>query len=108
MKTNPTDQLTALHELAKTWPGGVEGCEWWAERITQWSGGWAYRNREMWPQHALDLVTCEAERYLRAKDWNLVSPGMKHEREWELDPENTGYLPMIEALAYAQQHHKGA
>ena len=106
--TTINPELTALHELAKSSPGGVEGCAWWPECIRLRMGEWWYINE--WRsseiidhQHALDLVVAEAERFLRSREWNMVSPGLEHEREWEHDPQGTGYMPLPEALRYAMK-----
>ena len=72
-----TDELAALHELAKSCPGGVEGCAWWLgcvdfDSIDCWYTN-SYGNSEVIdPQHALDLVERHAERWLVAKGWNLT------------------------------------
>jgi hypothetical protein len=113
--TTPTDQLTALHELAKTWPGGIEQCEWWRRDVElvkrYWSNGYdflAYTDGqcgrcdgsvEISTSMVLDLITAEAERYLVGKGW-----------VFERQPKTTCYTPndytirfhtLPEALAHA-------
>lgn len=108
--TDLNEQLEALWQLSD------EGkAEWWA-KIVEWKTFpevqyWVYLSQTMYPQHALDLVTCEAERWLEGRDveifrGNAGRGGVSYEyhpdpesafRAWQADT-----LP--EALAYASDH----
>jgi len=77
--TNPTQQLAELHELAKSCPGGVRGCEWWCQLILPTPMGpdyWMYgvddQVSEILAEHVLDLITASAERWLKSHEDELV------------------------------------
>jgi len=101
--TNPTQQLAALHELAKSCPGGVQGCEWWCQLILPTPMGpdyWMYgvddQVSEILAEHALDIITASAERWLDTRGFWLFT---KDERTYM----GTGvaYTSLPEALKYA-------
>lgn len=79
--TNAHEQLEALWQLSD------EGrAEWWArsdamgpvlrrEESPDGDMFWLYWSAWCDPQHALDLVTCEAERWLVGKGWGIFKSG---------------------------------
>jgi len=92
--TNPTQQLAELHELAMSCPGGVQGCEWWCHGFVLYTKDdlgdpyWQYIDRDMLHQHALDLITASAERW-------LVKHPIKIGFWWEKDMTENRYHLMV-------------
>ena len=92
------DELTALHALAKSCPGGVEGCEWWPECVyadirTQnlWEAPAVYMNgyvQELRDSTARRLVSTATHRR-----WRMVSAG----HDVPIDPQHA--LDLVERHA---------
>lgn len=118
----PSDQLTALHELAKSCPGEVEGCEWWPGCLryepewynedcgpySVWLYGDSIGGFEIDPQHALDLVTAEAERWLVVEGWEISKDTGGVGYEWWINS-GENYLDkclytLHDALKHAMEH----
>lgn len=108
--TDPTTELTALHTLAKSCPGGVEMCAWWGMGNTLWcsrdNNQWHYCSETISPQHALDLVVAHAERWLLSQPdrWQISRVGSRVyydtiERLGEME-----FTDLHAALAYAMAH----
>ena len=104
----PADLLAELYDLSD---GGT--AEWWVEQVQITEGGdWYYDLRgalkdkpeaqeyceRLLSQHALDLIERNAERWLRGRGWNIISPGDVHEREYEHEPRGSGYISLPDAL----------
>lgn len=49
-------------------------------------------------EHAGFILTGHAEKWLRGRGWNIISPGDVHEREYEHEPRGTGYISLPDAL----------
>lgn len=111
--TDANTELTALHNLAESCPGGVDGCAWWNKDLRlsyQYEDTFELEDElgnfvPINDQHALDLVTCEAER------WLCTIPG------FYIDRGNAGGVPychwcfegkcftsLPEALTHAMGH----
>ena len=104
----PTDELTALHALAKSCPGGVEGCAWWPDHVYKHEHGWWEYDGEIDtctidPQHALDLVTAEAERWLSKQQFGQYQrDGLGDNAEYSL--RGIEFNTLHDALKYAMEH----
>jgi hypothetical protein len=75
----------AQEQLEELWTLSDEGkAEWWAKCVRSYDGGRSFVyyspfetfcHTHLTYQHALDLVTCEAERWLVGKGWGIFKSG---------------------------------
>ena len=108
--TDPTTELTALHTLAESCPGGVAGCAWWNKALQpsyQYEDTFEIEDElgnfvPISDQHAHDLVVAHAERWLVGKGWDIAR-----------SRDGCGYTPdgcitefdsLPDALTYAMEH----